>query len=427
MKIKYILATFFLCSGILLGIDMTLLHAQTRFERMDSNNDGWVSQQEYLGKPFAFNRMDRNGDGYISSAEAEGTPLNNSPTGGKRKFAHETVETEDTSQAADLIYIDTHNHLIGWVKNMNGQEGGFNCSGPAEIALAAMNKSGVRLNLVMPMPQDDEKDNKLIMDYLLPVMEKYPGRFAVLGGGGSLNVMIQEAIAAGGVTDGLLQRFDNKAAELVYKGAVGFGEMTAEHFSMGEGHHYESAPPDHLLFLRLADLAAKYDIPIDIHMEAIPEEMGMPARFKSPNPSVLTPNIAGFERLLAHNRNARIIWVHLGWDNTGRRTVGLTRKLMQSHPNLYMSIRIASGMQKRPAAMKLTFPLDDQGNLKEEWLDLFNEFPDRFVIGSDEIVLRSNKHPSAGSVESTVHMLEQLPDELRRKIGHENARRLYRL
>jgi len=46
---------------------------------------------------------------------------------------------------------------------------------------------------------------------------------------------------------------------------------------------------------------------------------------------------------------------------------------------------------------------------------------------SDEIVLQGNKHPSAGSIQATVGLLRQLPEELRRKIGFENACRLYRL
>ncbi len=31
-------------------------------------------------------------------------------------------------------------------------------------------------------------------------------------------------------------------------------------------------PPDHPLFLVLAEVAAKYGIPIDLHMEAVPEK-----------------------------------------------------------------------------------------------------------------------------------------------------------
>ncbi|MCP4663466.1 MAG: amidohydrolase family protein [bacterium] len=330
-----------------------------------------------------------------------------------------------TPSPVELIYVDTHNHLVGRVSG--GLTRRFDYSGPAETALATMDAAGVKINLVMPMPQDDEQENRLYLDDILPVVKKYPGRFAVLGGGGSLNVMIQEAIKSGTVTESLKKKFDDTAAELIRKGVVGFGEMTAEHFSMKAGHHYESSPPNHPLFLRLADLAAKYDVPMDMHMEAIPEETPLPSRLKSPpNPRILKPNIAEFEQLLAHNREAKIIWVHLGWDSTGKRTVDLTRKLLLRHSNLYLSIRVAGGMQARNVVRE-TFPLDGRGNLKPDWLALFQEFPDRFLIGSDEIIQRGNRHPSAGSIRATVGMLRQLPQELQRKIGYENAYRLYKL
>ncbi len=91
-----------------------------------------------------------------------------------------------------------------------------------------------------------------------------------------------------------------------------------------------------------------------------------------------------------------------------------------------MSIRIASGMQARKV-ISPTFPLDENGRLKREWLALFQEFPERFIIGSDEIVKSDNDHPSAGSIRSTVSILEQLPLKLKHRIAYENAYRLYKL
>lgn len=305
--------------------------------------------------------------------------------------------------------------------------GQYNFEEQARIALEAMDASGVKLNLLLPMPQAANQETRLHAEDLLPIVKKYPNRFAVLGGGGSLNVLIQQAVKEGRVTTAMEREFDARALELVKKGVVGFGEMTAEHFSMKGDHPYETAPPDHPLFLRLADLAAKYDLPVDVHMEAIPEEMPMPPRFQSPpNPRTLKPNVAALGRLLAHNRKAKIIWVHLGGDNTEKRTVALMRRLLAENPNLYMSIRIASGMQERRVS-KPTFPLDKDGRLKQEWLSLFQEFADRFLMGSDEIVKATNDHPSAGSVRSTVGMLEQLPSELKSQIGYKNAYRLYEL
>lgn len=408
---------FLLLFLLLIFLCTTPLIAQTPFEHMDQNRDGVLSKSEFKGPPLAFSRLDRNNDDYITRQEAQGTRLLSG-----RDLTKKVEIQSSARKSTDLVYVDTHNHLVG--QRVMGQ---FNLEKPAQIAVDIMDEAGVKLNLLMPMPQTVHQKLCLTFEDLLPIVQRYPSRFAALGGGGSLNVMIQQALQDGHVSTAMEKEFDARALELVRKGVVGFGEMTTEHFSMDEKHPYETAPPDHPLFLRLADLAAKYDLPIDIHMEAIPVEMPMPSRFQSPpNPKILKPNISPFTKLLAHNRKAKIIWVHLGWDNTGERTIDLTRKLLAENPNLYMSIRIASGMQERKGAAP-NFPLDHNGQLKQEWLTLFQEYPDRFLIGSDEIIKSTNNHPSAGSIHSTVCMLEQLPVKLRRQIGYENAYQVYRI
>ena len=400
---------------VLLCLHAPLLAAQTPFERMDRDHDGQLSRAEFMGPPPAFRRMDRNGDGYLTLGEAEGTRL----TGGMNPVRPPERKVV-TGKLPEQVVVDTHNHLVG-----RRVMGTFHFERQTRIALESMNEAGVKLNLLLPMPQVVGQRLQLTFEDLQPVVEQHPDRFAALGGGGTLNVMIQQAVQEGRVTPTMVKTFDARALELVRKGVVGFGEMTTEHFSMNAHHPYETAPPDHPLFLRLADLAARHGLPIDLHMEAIPEEMALPVRFQSPpNPARLQPNIDAFGRLLAHNRKAKIIWVHLGWDNTGRRTVAMTRQLLAANPNLYMSIRIASGMRQR-RVVNPSFPLNRDGQLRPEWLALFQEFPDRFLLGSDEIIKPSNDHASAGSILSTASLLKQLPDGLRSKIGYQNAYHIY--
>ena len=53
----------------------------------------------------------------------------------------------------------------------------------------------------------------------------------------------------------------------------------------------------------------------------------MPKYWKSESPKFpdfLMGNIKRFERFLAHNRQGKIIWTHLGWDSIGQRTAALT-------------------------------------------------------------------------------------------------------
>lgn len=321
-------------------------------------------------------------------------------------------------------YIDTHNHLFGRFHPRSGSPV-LDYEGAAQVALTKMNALGIARMLIMPPPFPPGHPNTYDMDDLLQVVRKHAERFGFLGGGGTLNPMIQQTAQDGSTSRELRGRFEKKALEILSKGAVGFGEMTAEHFSMNPRHPYESAPPDHPLFLLLADMAARYDVPVDIHMEAVPREMPLPQieRLSSPrNPDVLRPNIAAFERLLAYNREAKIIWAHAGWCNTGRRTTALMDELLGRHPNLYMSIKM--GRDSFPENR----PLNRDREIKPEWLNLLRRYPDRFLMGSDHFYVspriprRMPRHAEASKV-----LLSQVPPEIAGKLGYKNAIRIFKL
>lgn len=235
--------------------------------------------------------------------------------------------------------------------------------------------------------------------------------------------MIQQAIRGNKVSAEFSRTFKARAEEILEEGAVGFGEMSAEHLATGPGTYYEYAPPDETLFLSLADISAEHGgVPIDLYMEAVPEVMPLPSEFRAPpNPPRLRANVAAFERLLTHNRRAKIVWAHAGWDNTGYRTPELMRRLLRRHPNLYMEIKVD------PIAPGKNSPLDGGGSgaIKPQWLQLFRDFPDRFVIGSDQ---HYPEPPTASQRwQSAVLLLNQLPPDLRSKIARENAVRIYHL
>src|SRR5579872_6466100 len=275
--------------------------------------------------------------------------------------------------AALSPYIDVHTHLDE-----------SDPDGSMQSAIRAMPEENLAKIVFMPSPFTLADANRFDLERLLPAAKKYPGKIAVLGGGGTLNPMIIEAARTGDTGSQVRQKFRERAEAILAAGAVGFGEMAAEHFPSATP--YEFAPPDHPLFLLLADIAAQHDVPICIHMEAVPQDMDLPAPLKSPpNPPRLHANIAAFERLLSHNPRAKIVWAHLGWDYTGYRTIELDRRLLTAHPNLYMEIKTD------PLTPGKNYPLDGNGKLKPEWLKLFSDFSGRFILGSDQ------HYPESGS------------------------------
>ena len=63
--------------------------------------------------------------------------------------------------------------------------------------------------------------------------------------------MIMQSVATGDAGPEVQKKFKERAEELLREGVIGFGEMTAEHFDGFTPYQY--APPDHPLYLLLAD------------------------------------------------------------------------------------------------------------------------------------------------------------------------------
>jgi len=144
---------------------------------------------------------------------------------------------------------------------------------------------------------------------------------------------------------------------------------------------------------------------------------------------VLKANLDGLERLLAHNRKATIMWAHAGSDPVGFFTPQLAREMLGRHPNLSFSIR---PLYNSPSAL-----VNPRGHVNKTWIAVLRDFPDRFVIGTDSFIVASNySGPDAPRVftakgakqrEAVRILLDSLPETLARRIGYENAERLYKL
>lgn len=324
--------------------------------------------------------------------------------------------TTEVRAAPVVSFLDAHTHIA---RNPRGTS----LNTVASQALRLMDRLDVTAAILAPPPIPDDRRRSYGTAELSKLVRDHPGRFAFTAGGETLNPMIQRTLPQQ-VTPDLRRRFAQEAEAILRAGAAGFGELAVEHFSAQNrggrfaNHPYESAPADHPLFLDLADIAAKAGVPIEIHMEAVPKDMPFPNPTLAgpPNPPTLRENITAFERLLDHNRAARIVWVHAGWDNTGERTVPLMRALLTQHSNLYMTVKLARGGDPRSS------PLAAEGSLKPAWESLLRDFPDRFVVGSDQFF-----DDDPVSLERARRFVDSLPPDLVRAIAMDNVMRIYHL
>lgn len=322
---------------------------------------------------------------------------------------------------AQSEWIDAHVHLIADKGSLDDFDEA------ARAALQIMDSNGIKKMVVMSPPRPNENFD---LESLKGVMAKYGSRIAVFGGGGSLNPMLQEAGHSANVSDEVRRRFETTAEAYLADGAKGFGEIAAHHVSLLPSHGYESVSADHPLMLLLADIAARQGVPIDLHFDPVPEDSPTPSQLVSPrNPPMLKANLAGLEHLLEHNRKTTIMWAHAGSDPVGFFTPQLVREMLGRHPNLSFSIR---PLYKSPTAL-----INPLGRVNQEWIAVFRNFPDRFVIGTDSFIVASNyRGPDAPKTfamaaekqrNAVKTLLNALPEDLARRIGFENAERIYKL
>jgi predicted TIM-barrel fold metal-dependent hydrolase len=271
-----------------------------------------------------------------------------------------------------------------------------------DSVIRAMDQEDITLAVFMPVANAGRaRKRRASEDFYLDAAKAFPKRMAAFYGGNELNLDFM-GTAPNRISDDRKERFRKQVEEVLKQGGFkGIGELAPRHIAWNPGMQEIEYPADHPLMLVLADLAAKYELPMDIHLEANEK------------------TIAQFERLLAHNEKTKIIWSHAGWSNTGLATPELMRRLMARFPNLYSSIKYRKPENPGQEKVKL---IDEKSTLVMPWGSLFEEFSERFFIGTD--VKLGDTESDYRHARTHRRILAQLSESTARKISWENAKRL---
>ena len=185
----------------------------------------------------------------------------------------------------------------------------------------------------------------------------------------------------------LLQVLDN----LLKQGVVrGIGEISVTHFP-GRGFPEADYSPVHPLMWGMMDLAQKYGVPVNIHCEIT--------------------RLAEFEELLRAYPRVAVIWAHGGYT-----PYYIAKRMVADHPNLLYELS-ARTWKNHPRSPDYTI-LKDGFQVWPRWLQLIEENPDRFLVGTDASHHDLGRERS--KIESVRSFLLQLSDQTREKVAHRN-------
>ena len=224
---------------------------------------------------------------------------------------------------------------------------------------------------------------------------EYPDRF-VASYSGRLSAIRREL--KGGRDEARAEEIAGKFEQALRSGRYrGLGEVSTYH------HAYPDDPiaPDSPLILRLLEVAGRYHVPITIHCT----DFGYPA----------------MERALRAYPNTTVIWAHTG----SHLPPDKIRALLWAYPNLYFDL----------AAMDQTWPenhtlLSFFGRIDGSWRSLFEEFPDRFLVGFDLSTDAGRiRQISQAAADAAVmeRVLSGLTTATATKLAYQNAERLYQV
>ncbi len=294
--------------------------------------------------------------------------------------------------------IDAHGHLGA----------SFNW----EIMVEAMDRNNVTQRTVMAryypggprdLPGSDEEAVRLA--------ERYPGKFFPLVG-------MQRPLLTGShkwrSPDREVERLIEETERKLGSGRFsGIGEFIVRHWSYSPGAHAEQENPIYSTFMqRMSAVAARFDVPMVVHME------GYPAL------------VDDFSRLLAEYPNVRFVWAH----SCGRSKAPVIRGMLARHSNLFCDLAAMTNVGTTgygtgwPRMEEFTALIEQNGVLFPDMKALYEEFPDRFMLGMDVAHAPGNNLQNySRRVNRFRDLLGQLKPETAKKFAETNAIRIFKL
>ena len=187
------------------------------------------------------------------------------------------------------------------------------------------------------------------------------------------------------------------AEEKLKEGYKGIGEIDLRHAPVPTAASETKNPADSAEMKAVADIAAKYNVPVTVHHES---------------------NFDELERLLDYNPDAKIILAHAG--TGGIDNIFRINRLLGEHPNLYVDLsQRTSVFMAEDQKDEIYNLLLSGGQINPIWKHVLEKYPDRFMVGGDYYV--EDRDSLKIGADEFKKVLGQIDNDAAEKIAYQNV------
>ncbi len=299
--------------------------------------------------------------------------------------------------------IDTHAHL--------DPPHGRRPSDVGEVFVAAA-KADVALIVLMPTPNEGRSVTaSAAAQQRETLRQRSDGHVISLCGAEYLSQWMNFAAQYGRVPDDVDARMAQLTGDLKSGACSGVGEIALRHYDKTGRQPVINLPAAYPPLLAIAQTAARNDVWLDLHAEPVEPD-------GTPHQAEVFGTVA---RLFAQAPGLGLIYSHTAMTN-----VRNARALLKAFPKLMMNLK---PIRNDDHWRNLEPVNNEEGHFYEDWAALFEEMPDRFMIGTDFKFHRKEGgiEKYAKSVRHVRRLLGSLKPDTVRLIAYVNAERVFRL
>ena len=299
--------------------------------------------------------------------------------------------------------VDAHVHL-------HPPKNGIDVSALAGV-IDALEDAGVEFAVFMPTPNEGRnKNHEKGADQRKMLLAKNKDRVRLFAGANYIDYPIHRANQGGYSHADFEKILVRLSADLKDTEYLGFGELVLFHFEKRKGQHVLMVPPGFKPLLEVVSLIAENDVWIDLHAEPV-DPGGV---------SYEDDVFGGIELLHRRNPGLKLILAHTAMTNPHN-----AMSLLNTYPKVMMSIKIRKNHEK----WKNLEPIvNSEGEIYEDWAQLFEEMPERFIIGTDAKFERKDFKAAdyLKKIKDIRYLLGSIDPDAARLIAYENAFGMFR-